>query len=283
MRAATLMMAALLCLGACGGSATKAPVNQARDAARERNIAASRELANGQPARAIALYRASLTGAEAIEDFDLAAANLANLALAHARLGQWREAHEAADRVIAAPERYGPAATALAHARKAWVHLDEGAPDEALRQADLAERGCTAPCAYAAALANLRAQVALSRGAHDDALRHATRAIELAGTGRPAGESVAERATGLRLLGRAHSLAGRHGDAAYALDRALTMDKELGASAAIALDLVYAGDNEARRGDARRSREFHERALAVYAASDDQRGVELVRARLSGR
>lgn len=280
-RSATGLLSALLAacalIAGCGGGA-RPLANPALNAAREQNIAASRLLDSGNPARAIELYRQSLKAAEAIEDFELAASNLSNLALAHARLAQWRDAHAAVDRVIGAPQRYGTAAVALAGARKALIHLDEGALDDALRLAQLAEQGCPSPCGYAATLANLRAQVALMRGANDEAARHAARAADLAGTAQPA-----EQATALRQWGRALSLTGRHTEAAQALARALSLDKQLGASAGIALDLIYAGDNEARRGDLSLARDFHQRALTVYTALGDSSGAALARARLTVR
>lgn len=273
-RFAAACIACLLVAG-CGSPAGRSP-SPAQEAARAQNQAGTRALESGNPAGALILYRASLTGAESIEDLDLAGANLLNIALVHAQLGQWKEAHAAADKVIAAPRHYGQAAAAQAAARKAFIHLDEGDTQAALRWADTAERGCAVPCSFAAALENLRAHLALEQAQTDAAIRHASRAAELATV--PAME--VERASAWRLLGRAYTRAGRTTEAAQLLANALELDRRLGLSARIALDLIYAGDNEARRGEPARGREFYERAVMVYVAAGNASGADSARSRL---
>lgn len=270
-----LAAAAIACLlaAACGSPATRAP-SPAAEKARAHNQAGTRALSDGNLPAALAQYRESLAGAESIEDFELAAANLLNIAFVHQQLGQWREAHTASDRIIAAPQRYGKAATAGAAARKAFIHLDEGDADAALRWSDAAERDCPAPCAPLAAIENLRAHVALGRSQADAALRHASRAAGLA----PA--PGAEHANAQRLLGRAQTASGRFAEAAQSLAAALALDRQLGLSGRIALDLLYAGDNEAKRNDTARAREFYQRAAAVFAASSDAQGAQTAGSRL---
>ncbi len=269
------IIAAVLLAG-CGSPAGRNP-SPALEAARAHNQAGRRALESGNAAGALALYRSSLAAAESIEDFDLAGANLLNLALLHAQLGQWSEAHAAADRVISAPQQYGQAVAAAAAARKALISLDEGNAQAALRWADDAERACTAPCPLALTLENLRAHLALEQSRNDAALQHAARAVELAATS----AIETERASAWRLLGRAYARAGRGADAALMLARALELDRQLGLPARIALDLVYAGDNQAGLGAPDLAQHFYARALAVYVATGNARGADSARARLA--
>jgi tetratricopeptide (TPR) repeat protein len=261
--------------GACGSPANRI-TNPALEAARSSNEAATRAFNAGNTAQALSLYRSSLAGAESIEDFELAGANLLNIAAVHARLGQWSEAHGALDKVIAAPANFGRSITALAALRKAMIFLDEGNAPQALQWADNAERGCAAPCTLLATVENLRAHFALEAGRTEDAVRHASRAAELASDAALQGE----RANAWRFLGRAYSRAGRHAEAAKALADALNLDRRLGQSAGIALDLIYAGDNEVLRNDNVQARAFYERAAAVYNAADNAAGARAARSRL---
>jgi len=269
-------LVACLLAGGCSSPASRAP-SPVLEAARSQNQAGTRALEAGNSAGALALYRSSLAGAESIEEFDLAGANLLNIALAHAQLSQWSEAHAAVDKVIAAPRYYGQDNAARAAARKALIHLDQGDAQAALRWADTAERGCAAPCAFTATLENLRAHLALEQSQTDAAIRHASRAVDLATP--PTME--AERASAWRLLGRAYTRAGRSAEAAQMLANALELDRRLGLTARIALDLVYSGDNQARNGDSALARELYERAVTVYVAAGNTKGADLARLRLA--
>ena len=264
-----------LLIGGCGSTASRPP-SPALEAARAQNEAGTRALDTGNAAGALALYRESLASAQSIEDYDLAGANLLNIALIHAQLGQWADAHGAVDRLIATPQRFGASHGARAAARKALIHLDEGNAPAALRWADTAERDCVAPCTFLAALENLRAHLALEQGQTDIAIRHSTRAAELAAS--PTLES--ERAGAWRLQGRAFTRTGRTSEASQVLTNALELDRRLGLNPAIALDLVYLGDNQARSGAAAEARAFYERAMDVYAAASNSRGVDAVRLRV---
>ena len=92
----------------------------------------------------------------------------------------------------------------------------------------------------------------------------------------------AERATALRLSGRAHMLAARGAEAANTLNAALALDKQLGASAAIGLDLIYLGDNETHRAAHAAASDYYQRALSVYAAAGNTTGAAAAKARLAG-
>ena len=271
-----LIVLACLLAGGCASPGSRNP-NQALDSARSQNEAATRALEAGNTALALKQYRESLAGAQSIEDFELAGANLLNLALVHSQLGQWPDAHAAVDQVIAAPRNFGDASVANAAARKALILIDQGNAQAALSWADAAERGCAAPCPLLATLFNLRAHIALEQSQWDAAIRHASRAAELATTP----SLAAERANAWRHLGRAYTRSGRTAEAAAVLANALTLDRQLGLSPRIALDLLYAGDNEARRNDSARAREFYQRAAAVSTAAADTAGTQAAQARLS--
>jgi len=174
----------------------------------------------------------------------------------------------------AAPQRYGAPLVARAATRKALLYLDAPDADAALRWADRAQAACATPCPLDATLDNLRAHVALERGAASEALSWSTRAAARSE------EASAERANALRLSGRAQHRLGQHDAAAAALAQALAIDRKLGFSDRVALDLMAAADNEAARGDVAAAREFHLRAIDVYQASGNAQAADAVRRRL---
>ncbi len=147
--------------------------------------------------------------------------------------------------------------------------------DAALTWAEPRTSRLRTPCPLDATLSNLRAHVALQRGDANGALQWATRAAA------QADEQSAERANALRLSGRAQRQLGQGDAAAAALAQALAIDRKLGLSDRVALDLIDAAENEAARGNAAAAREFYERALDVYQAAGNAQAADGVRQRLA--
>jgi len=275
------LLAAASLLAGCASTPDLLP-SRAQDQAVATSERAARLLARGDLAAARQGYLGALAAAQAVQDPALEGAALLNLTLVNARLGDLAGAHGAVDRVLAAPARFGPALQARAAARKALLRLDDHAPDEALRWADQADRACLQPCALAAAMHNLRAQVALSRR---DAVAAAA-AAQRAAAAAVAAAQPAEEAGALRLLARAWmqqadpTLAPQTADA---LARALALDRRLGQPDRVALDLLLAADNEDQRGNSAAAAELFDRALAVYTATGDRRNADRVRERVHQR
>ena len=266
--------AAVVGLVACA-AAPPAP-NPAQQAAQNASQAAARALARGDLPQARGQYEAALLAAESVEDFQLAGVALLNLALVQARAGDLSGGHARLDRVLAAPQRFGPAMLARASTRKALLYLDAPDLDAALTWADAAQAACATPCELGASLANLRAHVALQRGDATLAAQWAGRAVASA----TAPAAVAEQANALRLLGRARSQLKLHDEAGQSLAQALAIDQRLGLPERVALDLVYAAENELARDRPAAAREFFERALVVYQAMGQRAATDRVRARL---
>jgi len=274
---ATLMLAALL--SACAGPSPEPAPSRAQQQAVVSSERAGRQLARGDLPAARQGYRLALASAQAVQDPALEAAALLNLTLVHARLGDLAAAHGAVDQILEAPARFDAAVQARAAARKALLRLDEGADDEALRWADVATARCPEPCTLAPALDTLRGQVAFSRGDLAGTMALARRAAEAAA----AAAQPAEQAGALRLLARAQTRLGETGPAADALARAWAIDHPLGQPDRLALNLVYAADNEDRRGNAAQAADLYQRALTVYNATGDVRNAEALRQRLANR
>lgn len=266
------LVIALGLLTACGSA--RPPQNPAQHNAATLAQAAARAWTRGDAAQATALYERALAAAESVEDFELAGAMLLNLTLVQSAAGDLRGAHARVERIVAAPQRYGAALTAQAATRKALLYLDAPDADAALVWAERAQAACASPCALDATLGNIRAHVAVQRGDAAGAAKWATFAAAAAG------DASAEKANAMRLLGRALRIQGQGDAAASVLAQALALDRKLGLSARVALDLIEAADNEAARGRGAEAREFYERARDVYRAAGNGRAADDLRARI---
>lgn len=278
--ASLLALAAGLVLGGCGSAPP--PPSAALQAATVSSQSAARAWARGDLALARTLYERALAGAESIEDFPLAGATLLNLALVQSRAGDAAGAMARVDRLLAAPQRYGASLQAAAATRKALLLLDAPDLDAALDWAGRAEAVCAAPCAQAAALANLRAHVAWQRADTAGSARLAEQALAAA----TQQAQAAEQANALRQLGRARGALGLAGQAAADVAQALAIDQRLGLPERVALDLVTAAEIERQRGRVAAAREFYDRARVVYLAAGQAASAEAVRAKaaaLGGR
>lgn len=270
-------LGALSILALAGCASAPQPSNPARQVAINLSQVAARALARGDLATARGQYESALAAAESVEDFALAGATLLNLALVQSRSADLGGAHARLDRLLAAPQRFGAALHAAAAARKALLLLDQPDLDAASTWASTALATCPAPCEWAAALANLRAHVALQRGDATTALAQALQAGERA----QAAGQTAEQANALRLQGRARTRSGQADAAAAALAGALVLDQRLGLSERVALDLIFAGENELSRAQTAAAREFFDRAATVYQAAGRRQAADAVRARMA--
>ena len=271
--AAALACTLVLMLTACGSPPPTQ--NAAQHSATTLAQAGARAWARNDAAQARTLYERALAAAESVEDFELAGAMLLNLALVQSATGDFAGAHARVDRIVNAPQRYGAALVARASLRKALLYLD--APDDvsASAWADRAQAACTTPCELDATLSNLHAQLALQRGDSSGAAQWAARGVT------QAAEQTAEQANALRLLGRARKQLGQGDAAATALAQALAIDRKLGLSERVALDLLEAADNEAVRGQSAAAREFYQRAIDVYQAAGNAKAADDARQRLA--
>ncbi len=254
------------------------PASAAQRQAVDASQRAARALQYGDLALARNLYLSALAAAQALQDPALTGAALLNLTLVDARRGDLPAAHQHVD-LLLADRQQSAALLARAAARKALLLLDDQQPEAALAWAAQARRGCAMPCALAPVLDNLQAHVALLRGDAAGALALAHRAASMAA----ATQQPGEQASAMRLVGRAATRLGDGTQAAEALATALQLDRQLGQPDRIALDLLYAADNEVSRGNTMLADVLYKRAATVYAAIGDARSADDLRARQAAR
>jgi tetratricopeptide (TPR) repeat protein len=274
-----LATAACLLLAACAAR-SPAPTVQAPSAAvqptaaMEANRRGEASLRRGELDSAALYYREALRLSLAVEDANGIAANAVNLSIVYQRQGKFDEARASlAPLLERATIAHAPERRAQAALRRAVLDLEERRVAGAAEWAERAATWCGEPCALAAAIRNVQGQLALEAGRIDEASAAARRALAAS---RAAGEA-AEIANAQRLLGMA-ALAGGDGAAALdALGEALAIDRELGISRRISLDLIGLGRASALRGEREAARAYYERALAVSTAERDAAGAAAAR------
>lgn len=277
-----LVAAGLACalLAACAQrapapSAAEQPVAAQSSAAMEANRRAEASLRRGDLDSAALHYREALRLSLAVEDENGIAANAINLSIVYQRQGKYQEARASlAPLLERATISHAPERRAQAALRRAVLDIDERQYAAAAEWVERATDWCGLPCALAAAIRNVKGQLALEAGRHGEAADAAHEALVSA---RAATDS-AEAANALRLLGMA-TIAGGDGAAALApLGEALAIDRGLGVPRKIYLDLIGLGRASALHGEREAARGYYERAVAVSEADRDAAGAAEARA-----
>ena len=220
-------------------------------------------------AQALQEYHGALSIHRSVENMAGVATELLNLSVVHRRLGDKSAAQTTLDQILT--ERspaFSAAQKAEAAYRKAGFYLDDGNESEAQSWVNKALEYCRG-CGAEGRLYNLLARMALA-GHPQDAMNHARRALAL---NRNAGDKN-EEANSLRLIADAAFKLEDFKTAEQSYDDALRLDKESGAAAKIALDLMGLGRSIARQGKRAEAADFFRRAYSVSEGAGDARAME---------
>jgi tetratricopeptide (TPR) repeat protein len=261
------------CLVVLVAGCAAAPVERGSPAQARLSEAQARAAAfarSGDYAGAARFYAEALRIATSLENADAIAANALNLSIVDQWLGRDAEARAALAAVLDEPRAgFSERRKTQAELRRAILEAASGDLGAAEVWAAEAERRCATTCEYAAAILNLRAQLALDSGHAAEAARLAVAALERAPgeTGRP------EAANALRTLGGARIAAGQPAAAREALGQALEIDRGLGDPRKILADLTALARAADAAGDAQAARGYKERSVAVSRAINDRRSA----------
>ena len=225
----------------------------------------------GRYPQALELYTQALQASRAVEDVDLTAIHLVNIAAVYRRLGQPEKALRTADEVLETTYvSYAPSRKAGAALVKALVYRDEGRFDTARDWTDKALRLCAVPdCRLQGRIYTLKGRIALLEGNAQAGLEAGLMGLKI---GRDQKDS--EQAAGaLRLMADAKTALGVFTEAKGHYEEAFTLDRQLGLSRGMAQDLMGLGRlylKQDRQGDALG---YFRRALSVSAGGEDPQGV----------
>jgi tetratricopeptide (TPR) repeat protein len=269
-------IAAVALLAACSSSPSK-PTTAARQAAAiDANRKGEAYVRHGELDNAARSYAEALRLSQSLEDAEGTAANAINLSIVRQRQGRFADAR--ASLALIHEGGFSQARLAEAALRHALLDMDEQKWSSASGWVIRSEAYCAGRCALAAAILNVRAQLALHAGQAEAAMAHARAAQDAS---RSAGDRP-ELANAARLLGIAALRAGDAAAARASLEQALVLDREIGAPRKIALDLLALGRAAALAGDHEAAKAYYGRALAVAEADRDRPGAAEARALLDG-
>ncbi len=261
------VMPAVLALTACAGNP---PVlTEQQETAIQFNQRGETAFRRGDYAQALQEYQGALSIHRSVENVAGVATELLNLSVVHRRLGDKPAAQAALDQILT--ER-SPAFSAEqkpeAAYRKAGFYLDDGNEAEAQSWVNKALSYCHG-CGAEGRLYNLLARMAFA-GHPQDAINHARRALAL---NRNTGDKN-EEANSLRLIADASFKLEDFKTAQQSYDNALRLDKDTGAAAKIALDLMGLGRSIARQGRRAEAVEYFQRAYSVSEGAGDASAME---------
>lgn len=257
-RRATLLVAVLLALAACGSAPPRQPV--AIEQAKKADQAAHRALRDGDLMRARELFRQSLLLQQSLDDRPASAMAAINLSSVAHKLGDDVTALGLLDDILADKAAQLPTELRAAAAfRKGVMLADAGKVAEAESALQQAVLECNGKCSFTAGMNNLRARLALHKGDFAAALATAR--------GLASGAEKEEQANALRIAAAAEIGLGQHDAALAHYQAALELDKELALSPRIAEDLRGIAQALEKLGRKQEAGIFARRAEAVSAAA----------------
>lgn len=223
----------------------------------------------GDYAQALQEYQGALAIHRSVENIAGIATELLNLSVVYRRVGDKSAAQTTLDQILT--ERsptFSADQKAEAAYRKASYYLDDGNETEAQSWVNKALEYCHG-CGAEGRLYNLMARMALANRPQD-ALNKARHALTL---NRNAGDKN-EEANSLRLIADAAFQLEDFKTAQQSYDDALRLDKDTGAAAKIALDLMGLGRSIERQGWRAEAVEYFQRAYSVSEGAGDAKAME---------
>ena len=259
---------ALCMLGAC---ASRPAISPAATLAQTSTLRGAQAFARGDLISAQREYTTALQIHESLGDTPERAATLLSLARVASQAGRGAEALAAVNKVLADQSQLDGSTAITANGRAAALYLAQGDTSKADSHLMQAINACAGTCADAGALAVLRARMALVQQQPAQAHKLAADALAMPGlasvtppTLRP--QASAERANALRVQAQALSVLGQHDAAVVAAGAALELDRPLGLSQRVLLDLQLLANAHKARGATAMAQQYQALADRAQAA-----------------
>lgn len=238
----------------------------------EFNQKAESAFKKGDYQRALYFYNEALRVNYSVENNDGIATNLINMAIVYRRLGDGDNAHRCVDEILDESQAAHYTSRLFEAALvKAMLYMDAARYDAASEWADKALSFCqSARCPVEGKIYNLKGRIALLKEEPASALTFGTRALTLNKTN----EDEEEVANSLRLLAEANVKRGEYEEARKLYEDALVIDKSLGLSRKVAIDLMGIGNTLLKQDKPKEALEYYQRALSVNRGAGDIEGIK---------
>jgi tetratricopeptide (TPR) repeat protein len=267
-----VMFSCLALVGCAGSRQNTAPENLPMQQAIDFNHRAEAAFIKGDYGRALPLYLAALQRDAATENADGIALNQINVARTYAAMGKPQEAQSALDNLLVdATLQYAAERLVDATLLKAHLYAESGDATSAAHWEGKADVYCQNRCRQLGSLMLLRAQIALRSQQDEQALVDVNSAL----THFKENAQPIEEANAQRLLGEIWLAKDQAAHAIECFEKALGLDREIGASRKIDHDLLLLGQAMQHANRNEEARAYYRRAAAVAKASaDDQAAAE---------
>ncbi len=248
-------------LSGCGGAKTK-PLSAIHQSAIEHNQKGMKAAEKQDYDRALRYYEHALILNRSIENIEGTGINLINIAVIYQKMNNPHDAHKFIDSALALPDLSSVIKSEAAY-EKARIYFKENNLTKSKEWAEYALSVNKGP--RDGSRVNILGRIALIENRYDEALSLADSALSL----NINNKDKLEEANSLRLLAQANMQNGRYEKSNEFYLRALDMDKALGNSHGIAMDLRGIGELFLKKGDVNNSIDFFKRAYNVNINSGD--------------
>lgn len=154
------------------------------------------------------------------------------------------------------------------------LYFNEKNYDKALEWIDRSLSFCRdAGCSNEGKIYNLKGRISLSKGDIASAIAYGNKGLEL----NKEDEHKNEKANSLRLLADAKQIEGIYNEALNLYKDALAIDKSLGSSRKVALDLTGMGNAACKQGKTDEAEAYFKRAVSASEASGDKTGASKIK------
>ncbi|MBW2091082.1 MAG: tetratricopeptide repeat protein [Deltaproteobacteria bacterium] len=226
---------------------------------------------SGHYEKALVLYQEALKASRAVEDINLTAVNLINIAVVYRQMGEREKAARTIDEILKAPHvQYPLARLSEATMVKALLLKDAQDYTQAREMTDKALKLCRqAKSREEGRIYNLKAKIALLEKDLSGAMTFGQLGLKM----NRERKDQQETANSLRLIADAKTENAKYTEARLLYEEALGIDKEMGLSKKIALDLIKLGVLFQKQGHNEEALKYFQRAYSVSVGGEDEAGI----------
>lgn len=255
-----LVPVALSFLG-CSGGKQRAAISDSHLIALELNNRGDKAYREGGYTFALAEYLKAFNKSRSLDDMDSVAVNALNLTVTYRKMGDHENAHRYAEYLLKSKGlSFAPHHLAQAAYLKALLLFDRGEIGEAAKLVDVGLDYCKqGDCLIKGSFYNLRSRIAIWQNDFLSGKKLATQALKI----NISEGNLKEKANSLRLLAGAMLSLSEVEAARISYMDALAIDRKLGLSSKIALDLEGVGKSLFKLHSYASARSYFERALSV--------------------
>ena len=269
-----MLIPLLLLFSGCSSGKQRVAISNSHLIALELNNRGDGAYQEGDYSFALATYLKAFNKSRALDDMESVAVNALNLAATYRKMGDNENAHRYAEYLLKSKGfTFAPHYLAQAAYLKALLLLDRGEIVEAAKSVDAGLEYCKrGDCNIKGSFYNLKSRIAIGQNDFPSGKKLAVEALKINNSE----GNLREKANSLRLAADAMLSLLEVEAANLSYMDALSIDKKLGLSSKIALDLKGVGKSLIKLNSCASARRYFERALSVLEAEGEGQESEAI-------